>query len=313
MSAENIRASIAAAELVLPKSIQATDIGTLLAMKIPPREFLLRPVIPEQGLAMVYSKRGVGKTHVGLGMAYAVATGGKFLKCEAPGPRKVLYLDGEMPASAMQERLAQIVQSAELEPPDPSYFRLVTPDLQDIPMPDIGTAEGQAEIEPLLEGVSLVVVDNLSTLARSGKENEGEGWLSIQAWALGLRRRGISILFVHHAAKGGQQRGTSRREDVLDTVVKLENPSDYHPEEGARFEIHFEKSRGIMGDEVRPFEARLVGDEWTFRDVEDANYLRVVELSKEGNTVRDIAEDTGMSKSAVNRMQKKAKANGEID
>ena len=33
-----------------------------------------------------------------------------------------------------------------------------------------------------------------------------------------------TVLFVHHSGKGGQQRGTSRREDVLDTVIALRYP-----------------------------------------------------------------------------------------
>ena len=54
-----------------------------------------------------------------------------------------------------------------------------------------------------------------------------------------LRRRGVSVLIVHHAGKGGEQRGTSRREDVLDTSISLRRPSDYLPTEGARFEVHY--------------------------------------------------------------------------
>ena len=39
---------------------------------------------------------------------------------------------------------------------------------------------------------------------------------------------------MHHAGKGGAQRGTSRREDVLDTVIALRQPQDYQSGEGAR-------------------------------------------------------------------------------
>jgi len=37
----------------------------------------------------------------------------------------------------------------------------------------------------------------------------------VQGWLLVLRRRGISVMVIHHAGKSGLQRGTSRREDVL--------------------------------------------------------------------------------------------------
>lgn len=54
-------------------------------------------------------------------------------------------------------------------------------------------------------------------------------------------------MFIHHAGKSGAQRGTSKREDVLDTVVALKRPGDYVTSQGARFEVHFEKARGIFG------------------------------------------------------------------
>jgi putative DNA primase/helicase len=67
----------------------------------------------------------------------------------------------------------------------------------------------------------------------------------------------MSGLIVHHAGKGGQQRGTSRREDVLDTSISLRRPEDYRPAEGARFEVHFEKHRDFFGEDAAPFEAKL--------------------------------------------------------
>ena len=45
--------------------------------------------------------------------------------------------------------------------------------------------------------------------------------------ALSLRRRGISVLLDHHAGRNGEQRGTSKREDVLDTMLTLRHPADY--------------------------------------------------------------------------------------
>jgi putative DNA primase/helicase len=298
------------------RRLLAVNIGDFLSMDIPPREMVLAPVLPSQGLALLYAARGVGKTFVGLGIAYAVATGGKFLCWQAPAPRKVLHVDGEMPARAMQERLAQIVQSAEKEPPSTDYLRIVTPDLQEDGIPDISSTEGQAAIEAYLEGVSLVIVDNLSTLCRYGRENEAESWEPMQQWMLSLRRRGFSVLLVHHAGKGGNQRGTSKREDCLDTVICLKRPPDYRAEDGARFEVHLEKARSVIGQDAKPFEARLevrdIAAVWTTRNIEDRELEQVIELSREGESVRDIAEATGISKSKVNRLQKRARAEGRL-
>jgi putative DNA primase/helicase len=147
-------------------------------------------------------------------------------------------------------------------------------------------------------------------LCRSGKENEGEGWLPVQEWALRLRQRGIAVLFVHHAGKGGAQRGTSRREDVLDLVIALRRPTDYSPTEGLRCELHYEKCRSLIGEAAKPFEVKLQADSigtpaWTVRPVENALLSRASELFKDGVSVRDAAEELGVSRSTAQRLRKK--------
>ena len=123
--------------------IVALEISELLTRKFPAKESLLSPWIRLQDLVMIYSKRGVGKTHLCLALAYAIASGGQFLKWAAPEPRRVLYIDGEMPGVAIQERLAALVDANELEPPE-GFFWIVTPDVQHFSLPDLATVEGQA-------------------------------------------------------------------------------------------------------------------------------------------------------------------------
>ncbi|MBF0480556.1 MAG: AAA family ATPase [Desulfovibrionaceae bacterium] len=302
----------AASDPGVARKLVAVDVATFLAMDLPERGYILSPVIPTQGLVMLYAPRGMGKTFAALSIAYAIASGQTVMRWTVPSAKRVLYLDGEMSASAMRERLASIVAGTDLEPPDPSYLTIITPDLQPEFMPNLATSEGQTALEGFLEGVDLVVVDNLATLARHGRENEAESWLPVQGWILDLRRRGLSVLMIHHAGKGGNQRGTSSREDVLDTVIALKRPDDYQAEEGARFEVHLEKARGICGPEAKPFEAKLIeasgGLAWTTTDIEDVESHRVLKLKAEGLSVRDIAEETGIKKSKVHRLLKKAEA-----
>ena len=40
------------------------------------------------------------------------------------------------------------------------------------------------------------------------------------------RRRGMAVLLIHHAGKSGDQRGTSAREDIMDTVISLRRPRE---------------------------------------------------------------------------------------
>jgi putative DNA primase/helicase len=259
---------------------------------------------------MLHAMRGIGKTFISLSVAYAVASGGKlFDRWGAPKPARVLFLDGEMPARTLQERLASIVAGSNSEVPDNDYLRILTPDMQDGPMPNLATREGQEAVAPFLEGVDLVIMDNLATLARHGRSNDEESWLPVQGWLLELRRLGLSALMVHHQGKGGDQRGTSAKEDILDTIIRLDRPKDYRPEQGARFEIHLTKARGICGEDAKPFEAQLATMgrvlTWTTRDIEDAELDQLRTLFAEGYSYRDAAEEMGVSVGKVQRLKKK--------
>jgi putative DNA primase/helicase len=88
----------------------------LLTMQIPPRDYALAPVLPMPGLAMLYGPRGTGKTYVALSIALAIASGGTALRWQAPSPRGVLYVDGEMPAGQLQERLARLIRAVPVAP-----------------------------------------------------------------------------------------------------------------------------------------------------------------------------------------------------
>lgn len=301
-----------------PTAPVAVELRDFLAQEIPPRQLLLSPWLPAQGLTMIHAERGIGKTHVALGVAYAVANGGEFLGWKAGTPCGVLLIDGEMPSVALQERLSAIIAANEKEPVAP--FKIITPDLQsrDKGALNLADPEDQESLEPLLEGIGLIVVDNISTLCRGGKENDAESWLPIQGWALRQRAAGRSVLFIHHSGKGGEQRGTSRREDVLDTVIDLRRPKDYEPNQGARFEVHYRKARGFYGDQAKPFEAMLTigqngGQAWTIKTLEDSLMAQVVALHKEGLSGSEIAEEIGRHKSNVSRMLSKARAEGLIN
>jgi hypothetical protein len=183
----------AAAEQQAPApDIRPLTAAEFLQRKLVPRERIIAPWLPEKGLVMVYSPRGVGKTLFGMTSAYAIAAGADFLKFStAEKARKILYIDGEMPAETMQERLAAIVGGFAQQPPADDYFRILISDLSEVGLPDLATVAGQTWIDAQVGDAKVIFVDNLSTLVRSGKENEAEAWLPLQNWALRHRRAGL--------------------------------------------------------------------------------------------------------------------------
>jgi hypothetical protein len=230
-----------------------------------------------------------------------------------PKPRRVFYIDGEMPGSSLAGRVAAIVEHSDTEAP-PGNFVVLTPDAQAGGMPDLATTEGQQDIDGAIQAcdAELVVVDNLSCLVRGGKpENDAESWQPVATWALSHRKLGRTILFVHHSGKNGAQRGTSKREDILDTVISLKRPGDYSPTEGARFEVHFEKHRNDKGDSAQAFEARLGEDVrgkpvWSMCDLEEGSRAKVLEMKGLGMSPNEIAAELGIHRSTVYRNLKEA-------
>ena len=183
-----------------------------------------------------------------------------------------------MPAEVQQERIQSLANGADLD-----NLRIVTPDLQNGPMPNLATTAGQQALAELIEWADVIILDNLACLARSGDENERQPWLILQDWLLRLRVENKVVLLVHHAGKSGDQRGTSAREDVLDTVIKLSRPGDYREEDGLRVEWRFTKARGFHGEATRPLHVRLCPDAngglaWTWEPLEDNLLTQVAEL-----------------------------------
>ena len=220
--------------------------------------------------------------------------------------------------AAMQERLVRIALASDKQPPDSSYFKLITPDLHEFGIRDLSIREGQNDINEHLEDVDLLIIDNLSTLVRSGRrENESESWLPVQEWALALRRLVKSVLFIHHAGKGGQQRGTSRKEDILDTVINLKPPKDFSPKDGAKFEVHFEKSRVFEGEDANPFEAHLISNqngklEWLIKEMATREFDKAIEFYKDDLSMSEIAKELGVNKSTISRWIKSVKEDGHL-
>jgi hypothetical protein len=284
-----------------PHSLSAPE---LLAADLAPRAAILDPLLSRQSLALLYGPRGSGKTFAALGIAWAVASGGPFLGWRASQPRRVCYVDGEMAAVDMKQRLA-------LLGPPPPLLNFVMADLnpRGHGLPDLGGVAGQNTLIDGWQGEwpELLVLDNLASLVGI-RRNGDDCWAAVQNFLLHLRRHGLAVLIVHHANRNGRQRGTSQREDMLDIVLSLRPPRDHKPSDGARFEIHFEKARGLHGEATNPIEARLETDangnpRWNWRPVNESELQRVAALLKDGLNPNQVAREMGISKSKSYRLR----------
>jgi putative DNA primase/helicase len=128
-------------------------------------------------------------------------------------------------------------------------------------------------------------------------------------WLLSLRHRGVAVILIHHAGKSGKQRGASRREDLLDTSIALEQPDDEDstPHPGAHFVMKFVKNRH---PKPKPdvLELRLTDNRgqlyWQFNEPQKIDRATEILLSiweHNPETQKELGERVGLTKGAISQ------------
>lgn len=284
----------------------------------PPIQNILHPWLPTQGIAFIYAATGVGKTLFTLNVAYAIASGGNFLKYKAAKPVSILYVDGEMAYNQVHARFIQIIQQqGELD--EEVNWHLLNPEsFPNQLMPKINTPEGQEfYLKKMNEcGAEVLFLDNLSVLS-SIDENVSEQWSVVQNWFITLRSLGKTVVVVHHAGKDVKgYRGTSRMLDCADTAISLQDISKGELEnentDSRKFKIEYHKSRTFGGKDSMPFEVTLTKTMWQFQSIELTTTERIIEMLKLNMVHKEIAAELGFARSYVSRLVRKAIKDGLI-
>jgi replicative DNA helicase len=310
-------------DVSVPESITSsiTSLFDLLNADVPERVCLLEPIVREKDLVEVFAKTGVGKTWFSLSMAIAAATATDFFDWSVPKAVPVLYVDGEMAFEDLQRRTQWLLVGATRN------SQIDTNDVQlDFMCRDhkmkyaLDNDRGRSRFlrEVTQQQYKLVVIDNISCLMSTANENDASAWNENLQFLLKLRRRGVAVVLIHHAGKDGKSRGTSRRHDTLDLVLRLKNPKDYDHQDGCRFKLSFEKARGLTGADKFPIEAQLhvspvdgvMQATWEIIETSNAKKDRCIELLKQGTKADDVAEELDVHRTTVYRWQKAARKEG---
>ena len=235
-----------------PKPKQLVDLvvglGDFMAQVIEPRDYLVFPWLCTGSLNMVFAARGVGKSWAAHWLAICLARGVRFFAWPVTRKWRVLVVDGEMPKATLQKRFRLLTGGVFPE----GLEILSSEDLWLAGQPlNFKDDETQAKFQLVLDALDsagrrpdLIIIDNLSSLTAGLDENSNSDQDGLLHWQMGLRHQGYAVLLVHHAGANGNQRGATRREDLLDTVIKLAKPDRLpEPAWGACFEISFTKTR----------------------------------------------------------------------
>jgi putative DNA primase/helicase len=244
-------------ERELQELVHPVGMESFMSLTFPSRSYLLRPWLTTTGLVMMDALPGHCKTYLAMSVAYSVASGTPLLSWSSEHRGRALYIDGELPGELLQKRLR------ELGPPLPETDLMVLSRSQfemfGALMPDIATEEGRDYLDVVIEqhNFDLIILDSVSTLVRSGVENDVESWRAIQDWSLRHRARGRAIIYLHHQGRSGNPRGTSSREIVLDARLKLTADPELSNESETAVKIEYAKAREFFGADKAPIVAFL--------------------------------------------------------
>lgn len=284
-------------------------------IELPHHPLLLGEWFAEADLGFVFASRGVGKTHLCIGMARALAEGTIIGPWKAAAPVPVLYFDGEMNAEQIRARDRALANGdGKLFYVNHQLFFHRTGKTL-----NLTKEESQDGLTHLLQEMEarVLFLDNLSTLFPGVAENDNDAWEAVLPWLLQLRRLGIAVVIVAHAGRNGQMRGASRREDTAAWVLRLDDGLDVATSKrGAKFRTVFTKPSRHTAAEIPPYEWEFVPKESGRCEVavRAASGLEVFLNSLEQGleTCTDIAEEMKIGKGTVSKLAKQAEKKGYI-
>jgi len=296
-------------------SVKAIKHHEFLNANIPQRTPLVLldgvPMLFSESITELYAWRGTGKTLFALSLAYHLAAGESFLGMSIPSAAKVLYVEGELPAGQLRDRCKQL--SSHLDVPE-GNFTLLSKSLQgrdrDQSPVTIKTEAGRAAIEAEIErtGASVLILDSIASLAQISTNNE-DNWIPIIEWLVDLRCKGICVMYLQQAGKGGEQRGHSISEDRIDQAIKL--TATYTNPGAAAFEVSFHKPR--EQGKLDPFRVRCTAGVWerdssvkikSAKAKKPTKHEHIVEALNNNEPQRKIAKRLKVSLERISKIKK---------
>jgi putative DNA primase/helicase len=293
----------------------------LMAATLPER-IRLFPFMPEGSLVMLHAPRGVGKTWFQIGLANALVTGQSFLGWPVGKAVGVLMIDGEMDLPELRDRIKALVRDTPQAPFITVSHQIVSEHEQkDM---DFAQPYWQDRLKATVLAhpeIRVVIFDNLTHLWPNTPENKRDDWArDVQPFLMWLRRKGISVILVHHSNKNGGQRGSSAHEDMMTAVIRLDPIEGTDLTDGAHFKLRFTKSRSAFGDAIKPLDVTLGTDPegrlvWDARPLEESNadrLLALVRSSEDGLRIADAAEELGLSNAMIHKLKTQLTKEGRL-
>ena len=306
-----------------PDHYPLVDMQTAFNTEYPKPKFVMEPILRERTVMQISGDYGAGKSMFGLYTAMCVANGWDFLdwKFKASGPMPVLYVEGELPASDIQDRLLTFAEAKGFNNPNSgkrlnyeNFFQLTLDDLElnghkygfdklAISNEEDEAIKGRLKIENTLNKIKerlgkfpILFLDNISALTAID-ENKATDWSSLMMWLMNLKTRGIITIFFHHTGKStGTASGSNMAQRLIDTHIILKKlPENYRfnmQGRNVQCSISFDKFRNFGGEQAKSF-LLTCSDQgnWKKYPMLDQKDFKIIECLEKGMTVKAMCEE----------------------
>jgi RecA-family ATPase len=183
-------------------------------------DWIAYPLIARGRQTALFAVAKEGKSYIALACVAALATGKPIFGRPAQDQVHVLYLDYEMTAADLMERLDNLGYTREDNLTHLHYALIPS-------LPPLNTYEGAAAVMKLVEltQAQVVVIDTTGR-AVEGEENSADTYREFaRTTGLALKAKGVALLRTDHAGKDqGKthgQRGSSAKNDDVDIVYRM--------------------------------------------------------------------------------------------
>jgi len=313
---------------VKPQGLKTLTLNKFIEREYPPINYYMYPIISNECLGMIFALPGKGKTLFALELAWRCSQGLDFMHWkfnDLVKPPPVLYVEGEMSAKQVQDRVTSMVDrdngikdfdldnfhiAVLKEQPDENYQKLKTPEGR------LNVQNSADEIFRMTGRKPIIFLDNVRFLMGNFNEKEGQDWIDFVLWLATLRAKGYSTYFLHHAVNTGEKAsGSGYQDSNLDVNIKLSQPdensaTDHSSDHFTQIQFEFKKMRENVIGQMTPF--IMVVDRnkgtWSKFPVLNKTERKIQSMLADGKEAKDIISDKeGMSKCNVYKTINKLK------
>ena len=239
-------------------------------------------------LNLIYGSAGAGKSAFVHALGFAISQGVPF-GWYKPTKQKVLFIDGELTIGEMKSRFERILEtlSSEFELDLTTINFLLSQEIYETQKGyiNINDKKWQLILDKIIKDFDVIIFDNLSTLsfppsgASEDFENKAASWEPIGCWLRFWKSQNKTMIFVHHSAKSGTYRGSSKIAVEMSLVLSLlpvpVNDPDYN-DTVLSMKIVYEKAREVEAKWKKPYEAKITKKhqtelpkyKWSFKSIE---------------------------------------------